>query len=76
MINIPAEVRELPEGLGTSRNHQTREWNDSGEESHRRARLCAPMAAGTRPYHHYLFELDTKLDVSPDARRAEVLKSH
>ena len=37
-----------------------------------------PGAPAAGPYHHYTFEvyaLDTKLDLGPDATRADVLKA-
>ena len=37
-----------------------------------------PGAGAAGPYHHYTFELfalDTKLDLTPDATRADVLKA-
>jgi phosphatidylethanolamine-binding protein (PEBP) family uncharacterized protein len=37
-----------------------------------------PGAGAAGPYHHYTFELyalDTKLDLGPDATRADVLKA-
>ena len=77
IVNLPADAREIAEGLGTSGtvklpNGAMQMKNRTGAPGY------AAMAAGTGPYHHYLFELyelDTKLDVSPDANRAEVLKA-
>jgi phosphatidylethanolamine-binding protein (PEBP) family uncharacterized protein len=37
-----------------------------------------PGAPAAGPYHHYTFELfalDTKLDLGPDASRADVMKA-
>jgi Raf kinase inhibitor-like YbhB/YbcL family protein len=77
VVNLPADAREIAEGVGTSEvvklpNGAMQMKNRTGEPGY------VPMAAGTGPYHHYLFELyelDTKLEVSPDATRAEVLKA-
>jgi Raf kinase inhibitor-like YbhB/YbcL family protein len=75
VFNIPAEVRELPEGLPPTvqlPNGATQGKNRTGAPGY------AAMAAGPGPYHHYVFELfalDTKLSVGPDATRAEVLKA-
>jgi len=77
IVNLPADAREIAEGVGTSgvvklSNGAMQMKNRTGAPGY------AAMAAGTGPYHHYLFELyelDTKLDVSPDATRAVVLKA-
>jgi Raf kinase inhibitor-like YbhB/YbcL family protein len=75
VFNIPADVRELPEGLPPTDqlpNGAIQGKNRNGTPGY------AAMAAGTGPYHHYVFELfalDTKLAVGPDATRAEVLKA-
>jgi len=77
IVNLPADAREIPEGVGTSGvvklpNAAMQMKNRTGAPGY------AAMAAGTGPFHHYLFELyelDTKLDVGPDASRAEVLKA-
>ena len=77
IVNLPADAHEIAEGVGTSGtvklpNGAIQMKNRRGEPGY------AAMAAGTGPYHHYVFELyelDTKLDVGPDATRAEVLKA-
>ena len=75
VFNIPADVRELPEGLppvSQLPNGAIQAKNRNGTPGY------AAMAAGTGPYHHYVFELfalDTKLALGPDATRAEVLKA-
>src|SRR5262249_34064289 len=75
VFNIPASVRELPEGLP-----DTVQLPNGATQGKNRAGLVGyfPLAGGTGPYHHYVFELyalDIKLNVSPDATRAEVLKA-
>ena len=77
IVNLPADAREIAEGVGTSGivkmpNGAMQMKNRTGEPGY------AAMAAGTGPYHHYLFELyelDTTLAIGPDATRAEVLKA-
>jgi Raf kinase inhibitor-like YbhB/YbcL family protein len=77
IVNLPADAREIAEGVGTSSavklpNGAMQMKNRTGAPGY------VAMAAGTGPYHHYLFELyelDTKLDVGPEATRAEVLKA-
>ena len=77
VINLPADAREIPEGIGTSGpaklpNGAMQMRNRTGGTGY------VPMAAASGSYHHYLFELyelDIKLDVSPDASRAQVLKA-
>lgn len=75
VFNIPANVRELAEGLpGTVQlpNGATQGKNRAGTPGY------FPPAAGPGPYHHYafeLYELDIKLSVSPDVTRAELFKA-
>jgi len=77
IVNLPADAREIAEGVGTSGavklpNGAMQMKNRTGAAGY------GAMAAGNGPFHHYLFELyelDIKLDVSPDATRADVLKA-
>lgn len=73
--NIPANARELPEGVPAGDlpdgAHQLKRGNPptSGYFG-----PCAPAG----PDHHYTFDLyalDTKLDLSPDATRADAMKA-
>ncbi|HXB67836.1 MAG TPA: YbhB/YbcL family Raf kinase inhibitor-like protein [Candidatus Acidoferrales bacterium] len=76
MFNIPGSARELEEGIppeaklpdGTIQGK-----NQAGVVGYR-----GPGAPAAGPHHHYtieLFALDTKLDLGPDATRADVLKA-
>ena len=75
IFNIPATVRELPEGLPATAqlaNGATQGKNQGDTIGYR------ALGGGTGPYHHYIFELyalDTKLALGPDATRTEVLKA-
>ena len=75
-FNIPGTSTGLPEGVpaeaklpdGTVQVKNTR-----GAVGY-----LGPGAPAAGPYHHYTFELfalDTKLDLGPDATRADVLKA-
>jgi Raf kinase inhibitor-like YbhB/YbcL family protein len=76
LFNIPGDARSLPEGIAT--NSQPSDGavqikNGGGVIGYR-----GPGAGAAGPYHHYTFELfalDTKLDLGPDATRAEVMKA-
>jgi Raf kinase inhibitor-like YbhB/YbcL family protein len=76
VFNIPGTAKELPGGVpadaklpdGTIQIKNTR-----GAVGY-----MGPGAPAPGPYHHYtfiLFALDTKLDLGPDATRAEVEKA-
>jgi Raf kinase inhibitor-like YbhB/YbcL family protein len=76
IFNIPGSARELPENVpadpklpdGTIQGK-----NQGGVVGYR-----GPGAPAAGPHHHYTFELfalDTKLDLGPDATRADVLKA-
>ena len=76
MFNIPGTARALPEGVpGTAvlpdGSIQTKNFRD-------KVGYLGPGAPSAGPYHHYtweLYALDTKLDLTPDAKRADVLKA-
>lgn len=76
IFNIPGNVRELPEGLpgsATLPDGSIQAMNFRGK-----AGYLGPGAPSAGPYHHYtweLYALDTKLELAPDAKRAEVLKA-
>lgn len=74
--NIPGTATKLEEGIkegatlpdGTIQGKNTRGTNA----------YMGPGAPATAPEHHYTFELfalDTKLDLGPDAARADVMKA-
>jgi len=76
LFNIPGTAKGLPGGVpadakladGTIQIKNTR--NAVG--------YMGPGAGAAGPYHHYTFELfalDTKLDLGPDATRADVVKA-
>ena len=76
VFNIPGTARDLPEDvpgspvLGTG---AVQLKNGGGTVGYR-----GPGAGAQGPHHHYtweLFALDTKLDLTPDATRADVLKA-
>lgn len=75
-FNIPGTAKELPEGmpgLATMPDGTVQAKNLRGAVG-----FMGPGAGAAGPYHHYtweLFALDTKLDLGPDATRADVLKA-
>ena len=75
-FNIPGTARELPGAVpeGASMpSGATQAKNLKGSPGY-----MGPGNAAINPYHHYTFELyalDTKLTLSADATRAEVLKA-
>jgi Raf kinase inhibitor-like YbhB/YbcL family protein len=75
-FNIPGTARELAEGLPagpTLPDGTIQGKNVRGQNAY-----MGPGAGAAGPYHHYTFELfalDTKLDLTPDATRADVLKA-
>ena len=76
VFNIPASVHEFPEGVPAeekSADGMIQCKNQGGVIGYR-----GPGAPAAGPNHHYtweLFALDTKLDLGPDATRADVLKA-
>jgi Raf kinase inhibitor-like YbhB/YbcL family protein len=76
MINIPGEAHSLAEGVPANPQLPSgaiQIKNGGGTVGYR-----GPGAPAAGPYHHYtlvLFALDAKLDLGPDATRADVLKA-
>ena len=76
MFNIPGETRVLSEGVPPDAklsDGSIQCKNQGGVVGYR-----GPGAPAAGPHHHYtieLFALDTKLDLGPDATRADVLKA-
>lgn len=74
--NIPGTATKLPEGVqpdATSADGMVQ-----GKNTGQKVGYMGPGAPATGPYHHYTFELyalDTKLDLGPDASRADVMKA-
>jgi len=76
VFNIPASVRELPEGVPA-----TPKLDNGAIQAKSQRGAVGYLGMGARapgPYHHYTFELfalDTKLNLGPDAPQADVLKA-
>jgi Raf kinase inhibitor-like YbhB/YbcL family protein len=76
IFNIPGTAKELPEAMpptATLPDGTIQAKNIRGA-----AGYMGPGAPAPGPHHHYTFELfalDTKLDLTPDATRADVLKA-
>jgi Raf kinase inhibitor-like YbhB/YbcL family protein len=76
VYNIPGTARELQEGVPTTSplpDGTIQLKNQGGVVGYR-----GPGAPAAGPHHHYtweLYALDTKLDLPPDATRADVLKA-
>ena len=76
VFNIPGTLTELPEGVPAESKMSdgtVQCKNQGGVVGYR-----GPGAPAVGPHHHYTFELfalDTKLDLSPDATRPDVLKA-
>jgi Raf kinase inhibitor-like YbhB/YbcL family protein len=76
VLNIPGDARSLAEGVPadpTLKDGAVQLKNGGGTVGFR-----GPGAPAAGPYHHYTLELialDTKLDLGPDATRADVLKA-
>ena len=75
-FNIPGSSHGLPEGVPTEA--KLPDGTIQAKNSHGGVGFVGPGAPAAGPYHHYTFELfalDTKLDLGPEATRAEVLKA-
>lgn len=76
LFNIPGSARELPENVPptpTLPDGTIQAKNTRGAVGFR-----GPGAGAAGPYHHYTFDIyavDMKLDLGPDATRADVLKA-
>jgi hypothetical protein len=73
-FNIPGTARELPEGMPATT--QTPDGTIQAKNLRNAVGYMGPGAGAAGPHHHYnfeLFALDIKLDLGPDATRAEVL---
>ena len=75
-FNIPGTARGLAEGIGptaTLPDGTVQIKNAGGTVGYR-----GPGAGAAGPYHHYtweLYALDMKLDLTPDATRADIMKA-
>jgi len=75
-FNIPGTAKELAEGQ--SAEAKLADGTVQAKNLRGAVGFMGPGAGAAGPYHHYTFELfalDTKLDLGPDATRADVLKA-
>ncbi len=75
-FNIPGTARQLPEGIPPTA--ALPDGTIQAKSFRGAVGFMGPGAGAAGPYHHYtweLFALDTKLDLTPDATRADVLKA-
>jgi len=76
IFNIPGTAHELPEGVPA--NATLSDGTIQAKNLRGGVGYMGPGAPPAEPEHHYTFELfalDTKLDLGPDATRADVLKA-
>jgi len=76
IFNIPGTAHELPESVPA--NATMSDGTIQAKNLRGAVGYMGPGAPAAGPHHHYTFELfalDTKLDLSPDASRADVLKA-
>src|SRR5438067_2409283 len=76
IFNIPGTARELPEGVPA--DAKLSDGTVNAKNLRGAVGYMGPGAPPPGPHHHYTFELfalDTKLDLGPDATRADVLKA-
>ncbi len=76
VFNIPGTARELAAGVSTEPKLADGTIQIKGTRG--AVGYMGPGAGAAGPYHHYTFELfalDTKLDLGPDATRADVMKA-
>src|SRR5580700_1753886 len=75
-FNIPGTATEL--AGGQSADPKLADGTIQIMNTGRKVGFMGPGAGAAGPYHHYTFELfalDTKLDLGPDATRADVMKA-
>ena len=76
IFNIPGTAKELPESVPA--NATLPDGTMQAKNLRGGVGYMGPGAPAVGPHHHYTFELfalDTKLDLGPDATRADVLKA-
>jgi hypothetical protein len=76
IFNIPGTASGLPEAVPS--NAQLSDGTVQAKNLRGGVGYMGPGAPPAGPHHHYTFELfalDTKLDLGPDATRADVLKA-
>jgi Raf kinase inhibitor-like YbhB/YbcL family protein len=77
IFNIPGTATGLPEGVSAG-TATLPDGSIQAKNTRQTAGYMGMGAGAAGPYHHYTFELfalDTKLDLGPDATRADVLKA-
>jgi len=75
-FNIPGTARELPEGVAA--DAKLVDGTVQIKNTRGAVGFLGPGAPAVGPNHHYtweLYALDTKLDLTPDATRADVLNA-
>ncbi|HZT77338.1 MAG TPA: YbhB/YbcL family Raf kinase inhibitor-like protein [Vicinamibacterales bacterium] len=75
-FNIPGTARELPEGVPA--DAKLADGTIQIKNTRGAVGFLGPGAPAVGPQHHYtweLYALDTKLDLTPDATRADVLNA-
>ena len=75
-FNIPGTARELPEGVPA--DAKLADGTIQIKNTRGAVGFLGPGAPAVGPVHHYtweLYALDTKLDLTPDATRTDVLKA-
>ena len=76
VFNIPGDARELPGGVPP--DPKLADGAIQIKNTGNRVGYMGPGAGAAGPYHHYTFELfalDTKLDLTDSATRADVVKA-
>lgn len=76
IFNIPGTARSLAEGVPNTA--QLPDGSIQAKNTRGAPGYMGMGASAAGPYHHYtyeLFALDTKLDIGPEATRADVLKA-
>ena len=76
IFNIPGSATQLPENVPTTA--QLPDGSVQAQNTGHKFGYMGPAAASTGPYHHYTFELfalDTKLNLTSDATRADLLNA-
>jgi Raf kinase inhibitor-like YbhB/YbcL family protein len=76
IFNIPGTATGLPQGVPA--DAKLADGTINAKNLRGGVGFMGPGAPAAGPYHHYTFELfalDTKLDLGPDASRADVMKA-
>lgn len=76
IFNIPGTTTQLPENVPATA--QLPDGSVQAQNTGHKPGFMGPGAASSGPYHHYTFELfalDTKLNLTSDATRADLLNA-